>query len=98
MTKPTNFNIDVILDIMSHSKKDTLEIFHNCKKEILNNLDEIEKSLVGYYNSICDQIKLKNSDPKLEVSAAFNAISGADSVENLKNWAKKLVAMIPSSK
>jgi len=62
----------------------------------LANLDEIEKSLVGYYNSICDQIKLKNSNPRAEVSAAFAAISEVKTTDDLKIWVKKLVAMIPS--
>lgn len=60
------------------------------------NLDEIEKSLIGYYNSICEQIKLKNTNPKAEVSAAFDEISNSKSTEDLKIWVKKLVAMIPA--
>jgi len=50
---------------MNNSQKATIEIFKSCKKEILSNLDEIEKSLIGYYNSVTEQIKLKNSDPKI---------------------------------
>ena len=91
-SKPTNFNIDVILDIMNQSQKETLDvfvrltqIFQNCKKEILGNLDEIEKSLVGYYSSVSEQIRLKNSDPKLEVSKAFEIITAAKTTEEIKS-------------
>lgn len=90
---------------MNQSQKDTLEvfnikiqIFHNSKKQILTDLDEIQKSLIGYYSSISEQIKLKNSDPKVQVSAAFEVISSSDNSHDLKQWVKKLVAMIPSGK
>ena len=60
------------------------------------NLDEIEKSLAGYYNSISEQIKLKNSNPKEEVAHAFQEISQCKANDELKVWVKKLVAMIPN--
>ena len=41
---------------------------------------------------------MKNSDPKVEVSAAFEVISSATDTGSLKQWVKKLVAMIPSGK
>lgn len=60
------------------------------------NLDEIEKSLIGYYSSICEQIKLKNANPKAEVATAFEEMAKSTNTNELKVWVKKLVAMIPS--
>jgi len=52
--------------------------------------------LLGYYSSISEQIKLKNSDPKTEVATAFDEISKATNTDDLKGWVKKIVAMIPN--
>ena len=52
--------------------------------------------MLGYYSSISEQIKLKNSDPKTEVATAFDEISKATNTDDLKGWVKKIVAMIPN--
>ena len=62
----------------------------------MGNLDEIQKSLIGYYSSICEQIKLKNANPKAEVATAFCEMSKSTNTADLKVWVKKVVAMIPT--
>jgi len=42
-------------------------LYLSYKKEIIQNLDTIEKSLVSYFSFLIEQLKLKNSDPKVEI-------------------------------
>ena len=47
-----------------------IETFAGYRKDIVENLDQIEKFLIGYYASVVEQIKLKNSDPHVEIKNA----------------------------
>jgi len=59
-------------------------------------MDQIEKSLVGYYNSIIEQIKLKNCDPQAEIKKAYESIYDCTDREDFKAAVKKLVSMLPA--
>lgn len=58
-------------------------------------LGNIELALQGYYNSIVEQIILKNTDGNLLVEEAIERTAHARSLEELKLTLKKLVAIIP---
>lgn len=49
----------------------------------------------GYYNSIVEQIILKNTDSNLLIEEAIERTANAKSIEELKLTLKKLVAVIP---
>ena len=66
------------------------------KKEIIENLDQIEKALASYYSSIVEQIKLKNSDPQIEIKQAKETIFNSENIEGFKAAVKKLISMIPT--
>jgi hypothetical protein len=58
-------------------------------------LGNIELALQGYYNSIVEQIILKNTDSNLLIEEAIERTANAKSIEELKLTLKKLVSVIP---
>ncbi len=58
-------------------------------------LSSIELSLQGYYNSIVEQIIIKNTDANILIEEAIDRASKAKTLEELKLTLKKLVASIP---
>lgn len=81
---------------MRNSEKKTLEKYRLHRKEIEEIMDQIEKSVTGYYNSIIEQIKLKNCDPQLEIKNAYDCIYDCEAKEQFKSAIKKLISMIPA--
>jgi hypothetical protein len=72
-----------------------MQLFESSKREIIATLGNIELALQGYYNSIVEQIILKNTDGNLLVEEAIERTTNAKSLEELKLTLKKLVAVIP---
>jgi hypothetical protein len=70
-------------------------LFESNRREIIASLGNIELALQGYYNSIVEQIILKNTDSNLLIEEAIERTANAKSVEELKLTLKKLVAVIP---
>ena len=72
-----------------------MQLFESSKREIVATLGNIELALQGYYNSIVEQIILKNTDGNLLVEEAIERTTNAKSIDELKLTLKKLVAVIP---
>jgi hypothetical protein len=72
-----------------------VQLFESSKREIVATLGNIELALQGYYNSIVEQIILKNTDGNLLVEEAIERTTNAKSIDELKLTLKKLVAVIP---
>jgi hypothetical protein len=61
----------------------------------VSSLANIELALQGYYNSIVEQIILKNTDGNIFIQEAIERTSNAKTIQELKLTLKKLVAVIP---
>ena len=53
------------------SKHDKMQLFETNRREIITSLGNIELALQGYYNSIVEQIILKNTDGNLLIEEAI---------------------------
>ena len=72
-----------------------MQQFERHRSDILASLGNIELALQGYYNSIVEQIILKNTDGNIIIEEAIERAGNAKSVEELKLTLKKLVSVIP---
>lgn len=72
-----------------------MQLFESNRREIITSLGNIELALQGYYNSIVEQIILKNTDGNLLIEEAIDRTAHAKSLEELKLTLKKLVSVIP---
>lgn len=72
-----------------------MQLFETNRREIITSLGNIELALQGYYNSIVEQIILKNTDGNLLIEEAIERTAHAKSLDELKLTLKKLVSVIP---
>lgn len=71
------------------------QLFDKHRQSIMASLSSIELSLQGYYNSIVEQIIIKNTDANILIEEAIDRASKAKTLEELKLTLKKLVVSIP---
>jgi hypothetical protein len=72
------------------------QLFLAHKKDILQNLDNIDYALQGYYNSTIDQLIIKSTSSGSIIVEAVQLAKEAQNADELKAVLKKIVAAIPN--